>query len=235
MRDRTVLLLLFALTITTSVCCGARMTTAPCPPPPDLNAHADDEDDRALGVYVWCPDGSYEPVRSGSGVIHFGDVALTAFHVVSCATPVGAYVDGGDPVPRVLIQPTAIQVQDADAHRYRARIMSYAPADDMAWLLLDADTGRQPFHVAEPPAQGFVCFSTGHPQRERHCGRVEASGGRDTGIHFLTPAVPGNSGSGIYDEAGRLVGLVTRCDSTDCKDVHSGYGSGLVGSDWRSP
>lgn len=234
MRDRTVLLTLCALTVTTSVCCGARTTPDQCPTP-DLSAHAADEDDRALGVYVSCPEGSYHPTRSGSGVIHFGDVALTAFHVVTCATPVGAYVKGGDPVPRVLIQPTSIQVQDADARTYHARIMRYAPADDIAWLLLDADTERQPFHVAEPPAQGFVCFSSGHPQRERRCGRVEASGGRDTGIHFLTPAIPGNSGSGIYDEAGRLVGLVTRCDSEDCADVHSGFGSGLVGSDWRSP
>ena len=233
MRDRAVLLLLFALTTTTSVCCGAHTSVEP-ELVPDLTPGAEEQAARAAHVMVWCPAGTaHHPTRSGSGAVHFGPYVLTAFHVVSCATP--PHPDQ-DPVPRTYVAPQIVQVQFADGRAFEAGVASIAPDDDLAWLVLqgEPDLGFEPLRVA-PPRAGWVCMVAGYPKRERYCARASLTEWADMELHFAAPAIPGNSGSAVYDPAGRLVGVVTRCDSTPCANVKSGYASAVAGARWRSP
>lgn len=137
----------------------------------------------------------------GSAVIMGPRRLLTANHVVSCDNPFDA-------------QDVHVMLQDG--RRMRAVVVRRDVEHDVAEL---EPASAATFGAVTPPpmadlAEGSpVCSYTWAPldHVEYHCGTVAMRGlaaGADTAVTF--PVVQGNSGAGVYDAAGNLVGLVTR-------------------------
>lgn len=124
----------------------------------------------------------------GSGVVIGPGRVLTAAHVVMKACPF-------------------LVVTAADGKRYRAR-RQVAWADDIALVYVSGLATQ-----TVPPIDGIgsgdrVCFAPGAPRRARSCGAVYSVTSRIGGIYHSAITVPGNSGAGVYDLRGRLVGIV---------------------------
>lgn len=132
----------------------------------------------------------------GSGVVIDERHVLTALHVVWCPA-----------VPR-------IRVYFADG---RSRAMVPLREDRVADLaMLDAASleplpgGPPPTFGARPDVGATVCAATAIPARAWSCGSVVShERPADSDVRHTAPTLPGNSGSGVYDGAGRLVGIVT--------------------------
>lgn len=85
-------------------------------------------------------------------------------------------------------------------------------ANDLA--LLELSLGEKPLvdeHVrfgVKPRIGDIVCAATSHPMHMRKCGEVQPYSDTPGDIHFGVVVEPGNSGSGLYNEDGELVGIV---------------------------
>ena len=119
-----------------------------------------------------------------------GREILTAGHfVTSCPSPFYA-------------------VETADGELRAAYITGLSLERDLARLRIYGDDRR--FTVREPKlarAHGAVCFEPG--TRKRSCGTVSSV--KPKNIDHTAQTVKGNSGSGMYDRLGRLVGIVVTC------------------------
>jgi len=174
-------------------------------------------------IRVKCPDGNYV----GSGVIVGRDRLLTAEHVVSCSNknlPSQILVDPGDGVPR------------------NAVIEVLVPNADIARLLVDADLSEynSPIVIGPRPQIGdTVCEVAGMPRWTYRCFTAQVwtrLTGEEADIYMDGMMVEfGNSGSGLYDAEGRLVGIVVRVarcqDSLPC----SGRATSLQTRSWLIP
>lgn len=123
-----------------------------------------------------------EDKATGSGVLVAPRLAVTARHVVPCDEAQVAGVD--------------------------AQVFSHDEEADVAVLYLHEPlNGRIPTIGPVPSLDERVCIEPSHPERRRSCGWVV---GRHSGVLKLDSLVwPGNSGSGVWDAQGRLVGIVT--------------------------
>lgn len=138
----------------------------------------------------------------GSGLMIDNTHVLTANHVVACPT-----------IPMV----TAIT---ADGREYAMSIEKAWMADDVARLVIARKgerffAGRNggdvaPPYLALPPLMGEpVCAYVAVPQRGINCGRlIKDTDDHDGDLHIAGLAWRGNSGSGVYDGQGRLVGIL---------------------------
>ena len=146
---------------------------------------------RAVKVSVTCGSSS----GYGSGVIVANRSVLTAAHVPECA---------GVPT---------ITITDADGVDRPARV-SMRARDGADAVRLEL-TGGEDFHVpavrwAGPPAlDHMICVATAGPVRSRSCGIVQEIRG-NAELRSTWPADFGNSGSGVYDEQGNLIGLLVK-------------------------
>lgn len=152
--------------------------------------------------------------RVGTGVVIDDYHVLTAFHVIEC--PVLSY----------------ITVKLADNRVFRMVVTKSEPTRDLAMLSVFGSKGFElqlgPALIGQPPKQGSdVCFFTGAPQRTRRCGpynsRIKTDKLPDA-MFVIAQADPGNSGSGIYDVSGRLVGIVThnkKCPNDPLKNCYT--------------
>lgn len=145
----------------------------------------------------------------GSGVVVGRTRVLTAWHVVDC-------VDENRNVTGKLL---SIDATSSDGvHRALSVEIALLPAD-VARLKLVKDAARFVFtrrhHVARPPYPfGDVCIATLYPKIEHKCGSMRPMRREPPGdIEHGAITIPGNSGSGIYDEHGRLVAIVTHYTS----------------------
>ncbi len=130
----------------------------------------------------------------GSGALIGDRIVLTASHV-ACS---GATVTTADGVTL----PTSLLWRDDD--------------HDLALLTVPAAPSEARDHatVDETIAGDVVCAEVALPTRYRACGRVTdvRSIGTPHGavdLQISIGAVPGNSGSALYDDYGHLVGVVT--------------------------
>ena len=133
---------------------------------------------------------------SGSGVIVSRTRILTAAHVAGSR---GAFcvfstktIDGTER----MVQP-AVVLPDLDI---------------ASMTILDGET---PFdfsplaYGARPSLGDTVCAATAVPWRGHKCGEVQPDSSTPGDIKFFVVVEPGNSGSGLYNAAGELVGIVT--------------------------
>jgi hypothetical protein len=141
----------------------------------------------------------------GSGVVMGPREVLTAAHVASC--PEG-------------FRHTALTVTTASGRVVSGQLERADASRDIAVVRLWEDVPAAPLALGPASPGQDVCYEAAWPQRVRHCGkvskirdqRVEQGADVDVWLQWSKPedaVVGGNSGSGVYDMSGRLVGLAT--------------------------
>ena len=141
----------------------------------------------------WNTTITWQPKKYGSGVLVSDDDVITAAHVTTCVT-----------IPTV-------HVTLSNGIRRRMFLVKEDLDSDVALLRTLAN---EPFyHGVAPPVSGMYeyladgavsCSASAWPRRERKCGEAV------TPSRLAFPAPNGNSGSGVYDQGGRLIGIVSR-------------------------
>lgn len=198
------LALIFALFITT---------------PAHAATQAEIQDSRAVEIRTRCFDLDSGKMRSygGSGVGVDRNTVITAAHVSS---------------PCLI--PALIEVRRQSGDWIPAYVRKVSHRDDIAVLFVAGDLGA--FHkiaFAPVPPSGQICMSVAAPARKRICGAVERKTALQVGWTFSHTAnpTPGNSGSGVYDSKGRLVGILTQgkwCSPMK-KKMCMGFASAIFG------
>lgn len=163
-----------------------------CAPPrdpmsPNVDPVVAEEYDRTVGIDVDCPTGAV----SGTGVRIGGHAVITAMHVVTCGGRVRVLRQGG--------------------MTYDAEVVGLARAD-LARLDVPGMVPVPQVDLAAPATGDRACEVSWYPERGRRCGELwpssdDAEGG---GLRADFVAEHGNSGAGLWDPAGRLLGIVTR-------------------------
>jgi S1-C subfamily serine protease len=141
-------------------------------------------------AYVLCFDG--KDSRMGSGVIVSRQRVLTAAHVVSCGGQI--YIALPAKPDNLKWLPGVVEAVDFGADVARVWIQ------DSFLRLGTIELGPA------PPDGAWVCVMTAMPKARKVCGLSE--GTADGKITHTAKVVPGNSGSGMFDSSGRLVGIV---------------------------
>lgn len=173
--------------------------------------------DAAVFITAFCEDG-----RSwhGSGAIVSSTMVLTAFHVVNCQGPGNFTVDPGDGRKRV------------------ARVESALPQIDTARLIVDGDLSPWATKVVIGPRPQIgeeVCEATGWPRWTYRCGLIQPQREEGGQFRFEFMTEHGNSGAGIYDHNGRLVGVVSEWRSCEGGVDCGGTAYPLQGYEWLVP
>lgn len=141
---------------------------------------------RTTELMVICSDGQF----TGSGVIVGPDTVLTATHVVDC--------NG-----LVLVRDVVTDVV------FVAEVASNLDGDDIAQLYVPGIRGPAVRIGKRPEPGDTVCAFVGNPNRWRVCGEVYVEKGKEGEILFSGVVQPGNSGSGVYNSDGDLVGIIS--------------------------
>ena len=196
-------------TLATCTSCAAAFTPKRIAHDPALS-----EAERAATVAIHAMCAGEEGIKAGkgSGVITGEHTILTANHVVAC---------GGISV---------LFIETLDGNLIEAKVVAQAEEHDIAKLeTLEKLPKVKPFGWATPPKKGAViCAESAVPMRSRKCGNVlhkDKRPGADLEHNAIT--IPGNSGSGVFDTRGRLVGIVTMSRSR-----HGRYVGGLISTLW---
>lgn len=137
-----------------------------------------------------------ERVAWGSGVLISNRYIITAAHVVNDCEQ-----------PNVMIRTQDMKVYPVE--------VAYLSGDDTAYLRLGE--GLTLAHKFTPPKFGEIgegdqlCFSAGVPDRSISCGEVTDVTERlpPGNIQHTAHTIPGNSGSGVFNDKNELVGIVT--------------------------
>jgi hypothetical protein len=135
----------------------------------------------------------------GSGVVVSPTRVLTALHVVTCD---GA---GDNPLP-------LISIYEGDGSAVMYMIEVALPERDIArlWTFTDAFKAEAtPIVVGPVPTVGDrVCIAAAMPNWGYHCYDVQPPEPNDKDFHIASSVIElGNSGAGVYDAQGRLVGI----------------------------
>lgn len=158
--------------------------------------------ERVSAVEIWVACDGRRPIKNGSGVILNSREVMTAHHVVDCRYHPLAE-------PGTLDYVRAVRESGESVKMYLDRY----GRDGADSAVLKAAEGYE-FTNAPEVLQGnafandIVCAQTSVPFRQRKCGIVDLEMRRRyyTGIRVDY----GNSGSGVFNARGELVGLVTR-------------------------
>jgi len=145
----------------------------------------------------------------GSGVALPGGRALTALHVVlGCAQ-------------YMLTNVVTDEVAIAE--------LEVATSGDLAILTFDTPMTAAPVRVARAHVGDTVCLLAAYPEIGASCGHVLGVREGRGGIQHSAPVRKGNSGSGLYNTDGDLVGIVVTCSlGDDGKCNQSGGGATAV-------
>lgn len=140
----------------------------------------------AITVDVECPSGT---LLRGSGVAEGPRLVLTAAHVVPCG------------------RAASVVLTLADGRKVPAYVSVTLDREDLAILLPTTDVADVRLRLA-PARPGPACFAAAAPARGVHCGRIERVYRDGVIVHTATTR-RGNSGAGLFDATGALVGIVT--------------------------
>jgi hypothetical protein len=187
--------------------------------PPVLRDHFAQEA-AAVMVESTCTSDEHDPyptgsITKGSGVVVGSRHVLTALHVVECPY-----------IPQV-------RVTFPDGSWFFVVVEREYRGLDVARLELA--TAEQwpivPPIVAAPVAEEALCSSVVLPARGWSCGNVTLLHvGKHGSVMYTARTARGNSGSGVYDVAGNLVGIVTDQQVKDKPDL-GGMATPIAGRD----
>ena len=175
------------LVVIALICLVANACSCPrlsAPSPRDVLV---DEYARTVKIAVKCKEGNEV---GGTGVRVGGTAVLTAFHVVSCA------ID-------------SITVTDQDTNEYPATLEAASDAD-IARLDVPSMTPMPSVRIGAVEVGDRACAAVFLPQRGRRCGETWPGDGTNGAgsVHIDFVAEHGNSGSGVWNERGELVGIL---------------------------
>lgn len=149
---------------------------------------------------------------SGSGVLIDSTHVLTAMHVVNCL-----------PVPFIQV-PSSITVITLQGRKFVAKHDKLDMSRDLARLVIDAQPDAETLRIGRAKLKEMLCAAVAVPEPGIRCGYVAVVDGRPRAQGDVALARAnawfGNSGSGVYNEHGELVGLLVRlvwCDMADEK------------------
>lgn len=185
---------------------------------PALQHNADIE----LDVVCMERDGTAKYSQRGSGVIIDRHHILTARHVVQCdkTTPV-IVVDAGDQFLK--LAQSGVELPESDV------ALLYVASGLPTQLSTTVEIGPKP-HIGDE-----VCEAAAVPSWTYRCGIVQPeafNAPADSDIRIDFKVEHGNSGAGLYDKQGRLVGIVTALKVCEYKDVCQGYAASLDNYTW---
>ncbi len=171
-----------------------------------------------------CPDGS---AHGGSGVLVSGDLVLTANHVAECdAVPgFGFYVAA-----------TKIEVIASTTDKSLAKVDVVIPGADVARLKLETPLNAffTAVEIGAPPVVGDrICEVSAIPRIQYRCGVAQVAPSGRIAFDFMTES--GNSGSGVYNSRGQLIGIVTHAYRCQFGIPCAGFGASLTGYAWLIP
>lgn len=146
----------------------------------------DAQDNAAVFVGTACVEKGEIVILGASGVAYGEHAVITAYHAVKCFSP-------------------TIIVRDVHGRLLPAYLDTAWPTVDLALLRVGFGP-RMQVEIGSPRVGASVCLAPATPVRNRSCGVVEALRGRE--IDITNQVERGNSGSGLYDEEGRLVGII---------------------------
>lgn len=175
-------------------------------------------------IKTTCPDGNS---HHGSGVLVSEDRVLTANHVAQCdmIPGFGLYAD-----------PTHLEVFLSDDARSSATVELTIPGADVARLKL-AKAIPEYFsgvEIGAPPVVGDrICEVSAVPRILYRCGEAQQAASGRIAFGFMTEF--GNSGSGVYNTKGQLVGIVTNLIRCQQGIPCAGFGAALAGYAWLIP
>lgn len=158
----------------------------------DVQARADE----AVEITARCQDTSGQGwVFYGSGVIVDAHTILTAGHVATAE-------------PGMFCGWTA---EMSNGKEYSVMPSIVLPGVDLASMVsMLAFDPTYPIVFGPIPKLGErVCSSTAHPMRLIRCGEAQTRVEPPGDLMHTMLVEPGNSGSGVYDTQGRLIGIVT--------------------------
>lgn len=183
----------------------------------------------SVRILARCSRASVDYWPIGSGVVVRPDAVLTAAHVVDAdcdyyVQPLDLpTMQEGNIFPvHVAVMGEVAGVLDASGKKEKN-----PNADDVALLVLDSETaaipGYAPVLGPRPEPGETVCSAAAVPHRLRRCGTVlEPDSQLSTLIRSKMPMTKGNSGSGVYDRRGHLVGLArSMCTVKTCGEQAS--------------
>lgn len=194
-------------------CCGVLRAVTPA-------RSTGDERSATVQISIRCADAPGVPLKWGSGVVVSANQVLTAAHVVTAQC-----------------ERTVVYASQPDNIGRRMRIELISLTADVARLRI-ADDGEfadlTPSRIAPPTHGEFVCISTGVPRRDIHCGALEERfDKRMSGdLSISIPVEHGNSGSGLYDRRGRLLGIVTEQRRNANDQSVGGLATAIAGREW---
>lgn len=164
-----------------------------------------EEYERTVRLVVLCPDGN---MSGGSGVRIGGEAVLTAFHVVDC--------DGEVPI--------GVMIVTSKGKKYMATVEAEIRAQDVARLRVKGLPSMNPVAIAQPVLGQQACATFALPKIGRRCGEIwpDIEGGPPGDVHVDFVGEHGNSGSALWDEQGRLIGILVHlryCQGTGLPQV----------------
>lgn len=198
----------------TAFCIAMLVTCSACahnnPPLPVTAGVA--QDTNAVMVMKWClnvnelvanPEAKPSPSGIGSGVLVAPDIVLTAKHVVDCTDTAH---------PEQINIPVPI-VTTSDNRSYGVEGIAELGHDVVAVKLTMPIKGTfKPIKFGmKPPTGEAACMSSMHPEYQELCGVVQGYRETPSGdMRISIPAVPGNSGSGVYNRKHELIGITVQ-------------------------
>lgn len=196
-------------------CCGTGLRPAM---PSSGEARTPVEQDIAAVIVVGAcltPEGRVTS-SFGSGVLISDHAALTAAHVVTCPAEAATGV--------------IVKFPGSEQH---ARVLVLDLEGDVARLDLEKPVAVAPARIGpRPELDDRVCVVASVPERGRRCGSVELLREPPGDVKHNAITMPGNSGSGVYDASGRLVGIVTHYAKLPNGQFYGGAFTSLEGRPW---
>lgn len=196
------LLAIAFMIITTCSCAGAPVSHG-------QTRNASFQQSLSARIEVLCVDGSFVEgavqvrLKGGSGTLMSKRDVLTASHVVTCKR--------GDDGKKVGALVTVAVDGPKGMRRIASAVVNDDPIHDVAHLRLFEDVeGVAPPVLGKVKVGDEVCQVYRIPTPPgRHCGKVvRFTDSPDGDIVTDIPSYPGNSGGGMYNKRGQLVGVV---------------------------